>query len=203
MLSDGEIVRIAPYKELLASCKEFQGLVNAHKETVSTESLEKVASQKANRSSKGEIKHCFNGYQQNSEKESGFGQLIKKEEKETGDTGLKPYVLYLNQNKGFLYASLAILCHIIFLVGQILQNSWMAANVQNPQVSTLWLISFYIAIGVVNAIFLFIRAVFIAVLGLLSSISLFSRLLNSLFQAPMSFFDSTPLGRILSRVRNY
>ncbi|KAM0944467.1 putative ABC-type xenobiotic transporter [Dioscorea sansibarensis] len=200
LLSDGEILRVAPYNELLASCKEFQGLVNAHKKTVGTERLEKVASQKANRSSRGEIKHCFNDNQQKSEKESGFGQLIKKEEKETGDTGLKPYVLYLNQNKGFLNASLALLCHIIFIIGQIVQNSWMAANVQNPQVGTLWLISFYIAIGVINSISLFIRAVFIAVLGLQSSKSLFSRLLNSLFQAPMSFFDSTPLGRILSRV---
>ncbi|KAK9914395.1 hypothetical protein M0R45_038176 [Rubus argutus] len=36
--------------------------------------------------------------------------------------------------------------------------------------------------------------------GLETSKSLFSQLLNSLFRAPMSFYDSTPLGRILSRV---
>ncbi|CAB4301978.1 unnamed protein product [Prunus armeniaca] len=38
------------------------------------------------------------------------------------------------------------------------------------------------------------------VLGLEASKSLFSQLLNSLFRAPTSFYDSTPLGRILSRV---
>ncbi|KAJ0989297.1 hypothetical protein J5N97_007653 [Dioscorea zingiberensis] len=200
LISDGEILRAASYNELLASSKEFQDLVNAHKETVGTERLENVTSQKGTRSSRREITHSFNDDQQNSAKMSGVDQLIKKEERETGDTGLKPYLLYLNQNKGFLYTSLAVLSHIIFISGQISQNSWMAANVQNPQVSTLRLITVYLAIGFSTAIFLFTRSVFVVVLGLQSSKSLFSQLLNSLFRAPMLFFDSTPLGRILSRV---
>ncbi|KAL0304369.1 UNVERIFIED_CONTAM: ABC transporter C family member 10 [Sesamum radiatum] len=37
-------------------------------------------------------------------------------------------------------------------------------------------------------------------MGMKSSRALFSQLLISLFRAPMSFYDSTPLGRILSRV---
>ncbi|KAH7682383.1 Xenobiotic-transporting ATPase protein [Dioscorea alata] len=199
LLSDGEILCAAPYNELFATCKEFQDLVNAHKETVGTERLEKVASQKANKISKREIKLSFGG-DKNLAKVSGVDQLIKKEERETGDSGLKPYLLYMNQNKGFLYASLAALSHIIFIAGQISQNSWMAANVQNHQVSTLRLILVYLAIGISTAVFLFSRSGFIVVLGLQSSKSLFSQLLNSLFRAPMSFFDSTPLGRILSRV---
>ncbi|KAM0944472.1 putative ABC-type xenobiotic transporter [Dioscorea sansibarensis] len=199
LLSDGEILRAAPYNELFATCKEFQDLVNAHKETVGTDRLEKVASQKANRSTKREIELTFSG-DKNLAKVSGVDQLIKKEERETGDTGLKPYLLYLNQNKGFLYASISALSHIIFISGQISQNSWMAANVQNPQVSTLRLILVYLGIGISTAVFLFSRSVFVVVLGLQSSKSLFSQLLNSLFRAPMSFFDSTPLGRILSRV---
>ncbi|CAM8906066.1 unnamed protein product [Rhodiola kirilowii] len=120
LMSDGEIIRAAPYTDLLASSKEFQELVNAHKETAGSESLA--------------------------------------------------------------------------------QNSWMAANVDNPDVSTLKLIIVYLAIGFTSTLFLLCRSISTVFLGLQSSKSLFTQLLNSLFRAPMSFYDSTPLGRILSRI---
>lgn len=76
----------------------------------------------------------------------------------------------------------------------------MAANVQNPEVSMSKLILVYLAIGIGSLFFLLCRSVLTVVMGLEASKSLFSQLLNSVFRAPMSFFDSTPLGRILSRV---
>ncbi|KAF8698182.1 hypothetical protein HU200_035700 [Digitaria exilis] len=69
-------------------------------------------------------------------KPSPVDQLIKTEEREIGDTGLKPYTLYLSQNKGYLYASIGVISHMVFLAGQISQNSWMAANVQRTDVSS-------------------------------------------------------------------
>jgi len=76
----------------------------------------------------------------------------------------------------------------------------MADNVDNPDINTLNLILVYFLIGVFSIIFLFIRCILVVSLGLQSSKDLFSQLMNSLFRAPMSFYDSTPLGRILSRV---
>ncbi|XP_034604625.2 ABC transporter C family member 10, partial [Setaria viridis] len=133
-------------------------------------------------------------------KPSPADQLIKKEEREIRDTGLKPYMLYLRQNKGFLNVSLCAISYIVLLAGQISQNSWMAANVQNPSVNTLKLILVYIVIGVCMTFFLLSRSLFIVVLGVQTSRSLFSQLLVSLCRAPVSFYDSTPLGRVLSRV---
>nr|CAD1822253.1 unnamed protein product [Ananas comosus var. bracteatus] len=200
LMSDGQILRAAPYQELLASCEEFQDLVNAHKDTVDLERLNKMVPNRKIETSTGEINKINGSKHRQSANPLGVDQLIKKEERETGDTGLKPYMQYLSQNKGYLYASLAALCHLIFVSGQISQNSWMAANIQNPNVSTLKLIEVYLGIGFGTVIFLFGRSLFVVVLGLETSKSLFSQLLNSLFRAPMSFFDSTPLGRILSRV---
>ncbi|KAH7682386.1 Xenobiotic-transporting ATPase protein [Dioscorea alata] len=200
LLSDGEILGAAPYNELLASSKEFQDLVNAHTETVSTERLQKVAYREGIRSSRRKVNHSFNDDQQNKANVSKVNQLIKEEERETGDAGWKPYILYLNQNKGFFYVSLSVLSQIIYIAGQISQNSLLAANLQKSQVSTLRLISVYLAIGLSVSIFLFTRSLFMVVLSVQSSKSLFSQLLSSLFRAPMSFFDSTPMGRILSRV---
>ncbi|KAF5947576.1 hypothetical protein HYC85_013533 [Camellia sinensis] len=43
LMSDGEILQAAPYHQLLASSREFQDLVNAHKETGGAERLEEVS----------------------------------------------------------------------------------------------------------------------------------------------------------------
>ncbi|KAK9994664.1 hypothetical protein SO802_024367 [Lithocarpus litseifolius] len=76
----------------------------------------------------------------------------------------------------------------------------MAANVDNPHVSPLRLVMVYMLIGLASIMFLSCRSISTVFMGLKSLKSLFSQLLDSLFHAPISFYDSTPLGRILSQV---
>ncbi|XBI07394.1 hypothetical protein VPH35_135307 [Triticum aestivum] len=201
LMSNGEVIRSAPYQDLLADCEEFKDLVNAHKDTMGvSHSKNNIPHQRSKEVSIKETNGIHGSRYTESVKPSPADQLIKKEERETGDAVFKSYMLYLRQKKGFLYFFLCMISHIIFVAGQILQNSWMAANVQNPHVSTLKLISVYIIIGACAMIFLLSRSLTVVVFGIQSSRSLFSQLLNSLFRAPMFFFDSTPLGRVLSRV---
>lgn len=197
-MSDGVILEAAPYHQLLAHSKEFQNLVNAHKETAGgTERLADLSATKGLKTSSKEIKKSY------TEKQfvaSDANQIIKQEEREVGDSGFRPYIQYLNQNKGFLLFSLDVLSQLAFVACGITQNSWMASNVDDPNISYSRLIVVYLLIGVTSTLFLLSRSIFTALLGLQSSKSLFSQLLTSLFRAPMSFYDSTPLGRILSRV---
>ncbi|KAL0548726.1 hypothetical protein IC582_013190 [Cucumis melo] len=197
LMSDGEILEAAAYDQLLAHSKQFQDLVNAHKETAGTERLADLSATKSLRTSSKEIKKSFT---EKLSVVSDANQIIKQEEREVGDSGFKPYIQYLNQNKGFFFFSLDVLFQLAFVACGITQNSWMAMNVDNPNVSKSRLIIVYLLIGVTSTIFLASRALLTAFLGLQSSKSLFSQLLASLFRAPMSFYDSTPLGRILSRV---
>ena len=170
-MSNGEILQAAPYHQLLSSSQEFQDLVNAHKETAGSERLPEANAMQRQGSSVGEIeKSCV----EKQHKASQGDQLIKQEEKEVGDTGFKPYIECLNQNKGYLYFALASFGHLLFVSGQILQNSWMAANVDDPHVSPLHLIVVYLSIGVTSMLFVLCRSIFTAVLGLQSSKSLFS-----------------------------
>ncbi|KAK7315190.1 hypothetical protein VNO77_33725 [Canavalia gladiata] len=197
LMSDGEILEAAPYHHLLTSSKEFQDLVNAHKETAGSDNPVNVTSTQRHLTCAREITQPF---MEKQFKEANGNQLIKQEEREIGDTGLKPYLQYLNQMKGYIYFIVASLSHLTFVICQILQNSWMAANVDNPRVSTLRLIVVYFLIGAISVIFLLTRSLLIVALGIQSSKYLFLQLMNSLFRAPMSFYDSTPLGRMLSRV---
>jgi ATP-binding cassette subfamily C (CFTR/MRP) protein 2 len=117
LMSNGEILQEGPYHRLLALCKEFQDLVNAHKETAGSERLTAVNSAHTHGTSSREIRKT---YVEKQLKACKSDQLIKKEEREIGDTGFKPYRQYLNQNKGFLYFSMASITHLIFVIGLIL-----------------------------------------------------------------------------------
>ena len=196
-MSDGEILQSAPYHQLLSTSQDFQDLVNAHKETAGSERLAHTSPAKKHEKSSKEIKKSYTEQQFQASKGD---QLIKQEEREIGDIGFKPYKQYLNQNKGYLYFTVGLLSHLTFVIGQILQYSWMAANVDNLRVSKLQLILVYLLIGVGSILLLLLRSFAIVSLGIESSKSIFSQLVNSLFRSPMSFYDSTPMGRILSRV---
>ncbi|XP_037466743.1 ABC transporter C family member 10-like [Triticum dicoccoides] len=136
-MSDGEIIRSAPYQDLLTDCEKFIGLVNSHKDTIGAVDLNKnIPPQRSKEVSKKVTDDIHGSRNTESVKPSQENQLIKEEERETGDAGFKPYMIYLRQHKGFLYFSLCMFFHIIFIAGQISQNSWMAANVQNPHVSS-------------------------------------------------------------------
>ncbi|KAK7357248.1 hypothetical protein VNO80_16532 [Phaseolus coccineus] len=197
LMSNGEIIQAAPYHHLLSSSQEFQDLVNAHKETAGSDKLVDVTSSNRHSNTVTEISKI---HMENQCETSQGNQLIKKEEREKGNKGFKPHLQYLTQNKGYIYFTVASISHLIFTVGQIFQNLWMASSVDNPYVSTLQLITVYLLIGFISACFLFIRSLVVVAMSIRTSKSLFLQLLDSLFHAPMSFYDSTPLGRILSRV---
>lgn len=194
-MSDGEIIEADTYQELLARSRDFQDLVNAHRETAGSGRVFAVDNPIKPVKEIGKVSSLYA-----QSKVLKPSRLIKQEEREKGDTGLRPYIQYLNQNKGYIFFLIASLAQVMFAIGQILQNSWMAANVENPQVSTLKLILVYLLIGLCSVLCLLVRSICIVIMCMKSSTSLFSHLLNSLFRAPMSFYDSTPLGRILSRV---
>ncbi|XP_026426274.1 ABC transporter C family member 10-like [Papaver somniferum] len=196
LMSDGEIQQGDSYHVLLSSNQAFCDLVNAHKDTAGAETHANIISPDKCGTSSEKIE----SYWVNQLKESVDHQLTEQEERETGYTGLKAYVQYLRLNRGFFYFSIAIVCQIIFFVLQIVENYWMAANVQNPQVSKLRLILVYSLIGCTSMFFVLYRCLLTVALGIKSSKSLFNQLLNSLFRAPTTFYESTPLGRILSRV---
>lgn len=199
LMCDGGIKLSGSYKELLATSKDFQELVESHKGV--SNPIFMAYDERTNSKPAVEISGIHISRRvDKAMKHSEWDQLIKKEDREISHTGLRPYLQYLFQNKGYVHASLIAVTNLLFMSGQVAQNSWLAANVQNPNVSTLRLVMVYVTIGLGSNIFLLFRALSAVGLGLQTSESLFSHLLSTLFRAPISFFDSTPLGRLLSRV---
>ncbi|XP_047339561.1 ABC transporter C family member 10-like [Impatiens glandulifera] len=191
LISNGRIAQQGSYDQLITSNQQFQNLVNAHhKDNVG--------------SKQGAKSRSFNDMieeRRSKDEDSSQGDpLIRREERESGDNGFKPYLQYFNQKKGFFYLSLVISAHSIYIAGQLAQNIMLAIYLRDPGSSIRELNIVYTLIGLGMSIFLLVRSYGLVILGLKASNSIFSKLMTSLFGAPMSFFDSTPLGRILSRV---
>lgn len=57
----------------------------------------------------------------------------------------------------------------------------------------------YAIYGVVQAIFVFLSSFGVAIATLLASRALHDKMLSTILRSPMSFFDTTPVGRVLNR----
>ncbi|KAL4559815.1 hypothetical protein LXL04_031961 [Taraxacum kok-saghyz] len=115
LMADGKILQIGTYDQLLDSCKEFQNLVITLGESSGSDQIGDGSHQKST-SPNPEIEK-INPIQEIAPSSVGE-QLIKKEEREAGDTGLKPYKEYLTQSNGYFYFTLSVLSHLLYILGQ-------------------------------------------------------------------------------------
>ncbi|OIW04791.1 hypothetical protein TanjilG_11093 [Lupinus angustifolius] len=138
-------------------------------------------------------------------KRSRKKQLVQEEERVRGRVSMKVYWSYMAAAYKGLLIPLIIIAQSLFQFLQIASNWWMAwANPQTegdqPKVTPAILLLVYMALAFGSSLFILVRAVLVATFGLAAAQKLFLKMLTSVFHAPMSFFDSTPAGRILNRV---
>lgn len=72
-------------------------------------------------------------------------------------------------------------------------------NLPRDSTSSLDYIYVYLAIVLINAVFVYMRLAHVAQFGSKASETLFLTLLEKVLKSPMVFFETTPLGRILNR----
>ncbi|KAI3900074.1 hypothetical protein MKW98_000974 [Papaver atlanticum] len=208
VMEGGKVTQSGTYVELLTVGTAFEQLVTAHKNSMAeidsakygnTDEFEKLDS---NRSveSKYSLVINENNDDENSMKDMPGMQLTEEEEKQSGDVGLKPIYDYIIVSKGLLFLALSALCQILFFSLQIASTYWLATAMTIPSVNNSMLVGVYATISAVSILFICLRTYFAACLGLKASEAFFRGFTNSVFKAPMLFFDSTPIGRILTRV---
>ncbi|KAJ0978937.1 hypothetical protein J5N97_014411 [Dioscorea zingiberensis] len=205
VMKGGKITQSGSYEELLKSGKVFEQLVNAH------ESAMKELNS-GNRIRKGKAQETlscqldFISHDPASEKIHNVSpkvlpkvQLTEVEEIETGNSRWKPYLDYVLIPKGSLPLGMVVFCQSSFVVLQAISTYWLAVATQLPKISDAILIGIYSVFSILSALSAFMRSLLGAHLALKASKAFFSAFLESIFKAPMQFFDSTPMGRILTR----
>ncbi|KAI4331845.1 hypothetical protein L6164_016799 [Bauhinia variegata] len=206
VMGGGKITQSGGYEDLLTSGTAFERLVNAHKETVTGLDQHKENQGESQNvvTIEPEESHSFHLTKDKSEGENsskGYpgGQLTKEEEKETGDVGWRPFWDYIVISKGSMLLCLIILAQLAFLALHGVATFWLALAIEIPKVTSGILIGVYTAVSFLSVAFVYLRSFFGAHLGLRASTAFFSGFTNAIFNAPMLFFDSTPVGRILTR----
>ncbi|KAJ7678473.1 ABC protein [Mycena rosella] len=126
------------------------------------------------------------------------GKLITKERRTTGSVSWKVYGSYIKAGRGYVTLPFVMLAVLGMQACQI-SNSytlvWWQANTFNRPFSFYQ--TLYAVLGVSQAIFTFLMGVAIDLLSMAAAKNLHHNSVQNMLYAPMSFFDTIPMGRII------
>ncbi|XP_004510355.1 ABC transporter C family member 8 [Cicer arietinum] len=196
VMEGGKVIQSGSYENLLTAGTAFELLVSAHKDAINELNQE-------DENKRGSENEVFSRNQSEGEisstKDLLGAQLTQEEEKVIGNVGWKPFWDYINYSKGSFMLCFILLAQSVFMALQTASTFWLAIAIEIPKVTSAILIGVYSLIAFASAGFVYLRSYLTAILGLKASITFFSSFNTAIFNAPMLFFDSTPVGRILTR----
>ncbi|KAK1306352.1 ABC transporter C family member 9 [Acorus calamus] len=223
VMQNGQITQAGKFDELLQQNVGFEVLVGAHSQALETIQSAEISSRRAMKlltddnmdtDSESTVTVQFqNGDKHNSghnlcpeiERTDKGGRLTQDEEREKGSIGKDVYWAYLTAVKGGALVPIILTAQSLFQTLQIASNYWITwasppTKTSESKVTMNVLFMVYILLSVGSALCVLVRASLVAIVGLRTSQKFFMNMLQSILHAPMSFFDSTPTGRILNRV---
>ncbi|CAL8468910.1 g8451 [Coccomyxa elongata] len=208
----GQIAEIGSYSSLMSRGKSFAQLMSQAEAEQDGEKV-KEASDVANAAFEGGT--APNGAAAPREtpppalkdKASGKdGQLTEKEARATGRISLKVLNFYINAMGGKLRFSILMSWFVIVEAARVSATVWLSYwtdTVDQPGGAPhgpLWYLMIYTIISGIQVLFVLMSQFLLKSLSLAAARSLHNCMLRQLLRAPMAFFHTTPLGRIINRL---
>ena len=226
VLDDGEIKHYGTYDELVNAGVDFHTAVdvteleenNEENDSSKEEKKQKRRKKKNKKSSdatsnekdkdtKGDEKNPSKSHSESAKKQ---GQtLISEEERDTGSVDLGKYSYYAKA--GGIWNTLSFfLTQILGRGSEVAGSFWLvywSDNVADaestgrviPVEETSYYLNVYALIGMIGIIMLTLRSLFQSAHRLHASTKMHDDMLLQILRAPISFYDVTPIGRILNR----
>lgn len=189
-MKEGGIHKVATFNELMQDDAEFQKIMET---TAAEEKKEEEPNEDEIEGEKKVVRKKKGG------KKPGAG-LMQAEERAVNSVGWTVYKAYLKASGSVLIAPFVIFLLIISQGANITTSLWLSWWTSNKfGYSQGEYIGVYAALGVAQALLQFAFSVFLTVYGTKASKTMLQRAYERVLRAPMSFFDTTPLGRIINR----
>ncbi|KAG6073462.1 hypothetical protein E4U16_004676 [Claviceps sp. LM84 group G4] len=126
--------------------------------------------------------------------------LMQQEEKAQASVPWSVYGAYIRASGSIFNAPLVLVILIISQGANLATGLWLSWWTSDKfGYSTGMYIGIYAALGAIQALLMFLFSVTLSVLGTKSSKVMLRDAVHRVLRAPMSFFDTTPLGRITNR----
>ncbi|CAI9093273.1 OLC1v1028738C1 [Oldenlandia corymbosa var. corymbosa] len=129
--------------------------------------------------------------------------ILKKAQQEQTETGRVKWHVYstlITSAYGGSLVPVMLICHILFQGLQMASNYWLAwGTYEQGRVSNKQLICIFALLSAGSSFFVLGRALLLSTIAIETGHRLFLGMINSVFRAPLSFFDDTHSSRILSR----
>lgn len=126
--------------------------------------------------------------------------LMQQEERAVKSVSWGVYAAYVRASGSLLYAPIIFIILVLAQGANIVTSLWLSWWTSDRfGYSTGQYIGAYAALGVVQALMMFVFSVLLSILGTRSSKVMLQRAMTRVLRAPMGFFDTTPLGRITNR----
>ncbi|CAK9781035.1 hypothetical protein CC85DRAFT_282605 [Cutaneotrichosporon oleaginosum] len=130
----------------------------------------------------------------------GHGMLMQLEERNQGGLQKGTFSGYLRAGKGYIMLPLLIIATVIGQGFTVMSQYWMVWWQQGQWgLSNNAFMGAYAALGVGQALGVFVIGSFMSLINFFASVNIHRDAIKSVMYAPQSFFDTTPLGRIMNR----
>ncbi|KAI9818105.1 MAG: hypothetical protein M1827_000730 [Pycnora praestabilis] len=190
-MEDGRIQTIDTFDNLMANNESFMKLMATTAQEEKIEEEEHANEDEIEEEKKDNKKH---------KSSKSAPALMQAEERAVKSVGWDVYHAYISASGSILNGPLVLVILIISQCANIATSLWLSYWTSNKfGYSTGTYIGIYAALGVMQALLMFCFSLTLSILGTKSSKVMLHRAMTRALRAPMSFFDTTPLGRITNR----
>jgi len=134
------------------------------------------------------------------EKDQKAAPLMQQEDRAKDSVPWRLYIAYARASGTIWNAPLILLLLILSRGSNIATNLWLSWWISDKfHRSSSFYIGVYVGLGFIQALLLFAFSIVLSVTATNSSKEMFRQAITRVLRAPISFFDTTPLGRIINR----
>ncbi|KAI0822453.1 P-loop containing nucleoside triphosphate hydrolase protein [Trametes gibbosa] len=193
-LVDGRVAEHGTYAALIAADGDFARFVREFGSKESEVEKEEEAVEEADENA------IAAGQDEEKPKKKKAAAMMQVEERNTGAVSNQVYMEYIRAGKGYIIIPLLLLSVALMQGAQVMSSYWLVywEELKWPFGPGFYM-GIYAGLGVAQALTYFMMGSTFAILTYFSSKSLHRAAIKRVMHAPMSFFETTPLGRIMNR----